>query len=231
MYKKIMVAVALLFIIGITSGCESPSGANASSPAAEPIETEDSLRFKEELEALNSELNADGTNKYTSLSLDSINPINYLNYEELVDFIDHETGFLYFGRPGCPWCRLLIPIMLDYAKGKGICIYYYDIEKDRTDNSEEYKNILSLLGEYLPVDTVTQKEDDPDFDPELKRVVLPQLFFMENGKVKDSLYLYEHEFLQNKEIDKMKQLLDDAYRSIAPASPSVNKASEEDCGC
>ena len=118
--------------------------------------------------------------------------------------------------------------MLEYAKQDKVDIYYYDIELDRDENNEKYKTVLSLLGEYLPTDTVTQKENDPDFDPDLKRVVLPQLFFMENGIVKSEICMYQHELLSNNESEKVINLLRFMYDSI---DQRLNNAAElEDCG-
>ena len=206
MRKTITIGLILLIITVMTAGCGF-LGNNK-------IGTKDPLRFKQEYEALNDDLKEDGTNEYTFLSIDEKNKIVYLAYEELTDFIKSKTGLLYFGRPGCPWCRLLLPDLLKYAQEDNIDIYYYDIEKDRDENNDNYKNILSMLGEYLPTDVVTQDEDDPDFDPGLKRVVLPQLFFIKNGEVKADLYLYRHEFLSNKESAKVIQLLRDSYATI-----------------
>jgi len=104
--------------------------------------------------------------------------------------------------------------MLDFAQEDKIQVYYYDIEKDRAENNDSYKNILSIFGEYLPADTVTQSEEDPDYDPGLKRVVLPQLFFIKKGDVKADLYLYMHEYLRDDDSAALKQLLRDNYDLI-----------------
>jgi len=204
--RRVTILIIVLIITGVSTACDSLIDRFIRTGA-----TADSLRFKEEYEALNSEKNEDGTNRYTVLSIDNANKIAYLTYDELVDFVNNKTGMLYFGRPGCPWCRLLVPIMLDYAKEDDITIYYYDIEKDRTENTAEYKNILSMLGEYLPTDTVTQKESDPGFDPDLKRVVLPQLFFIKDGTVKSGLMLYEHIYLRDGFTENVKQMLKYSY--------------------
>ena len=190
--------------------------------------TDDSLRFKEEYEALNTVLDDQGKNRHSFLSIDGANAVVFLTFDELLDFIDHKTGLLYFGRPACPWCRLLVTPLLEYAAQDRVPVYYYDIEQDRDENNEKYKTVLSLLGEYLPTDTVTQKESDPDFDPDLKRVVLPQLFFMENGKVKSEICMYQHEFLSNHESDKVMNLLRFMYDSI---DQRLNSSAElGDCG-
>ena len=174
----------------------------------------DAIKFKNEYETLNTELDDEGNNKYTKISISKNNKIKYLTYDELIDFIDNKTGILYFGRPGCPWCRLLVPTVLDFAKENKINIYYYNIEKDREENNDKYKNILKLLNEYLPTDTVTQNQEDSDFNENLKRVILPHLFFIQKGQVKDEIMLYQHEYLKNKEDEKIKALLSEKYNTI-----------------
>jgi len=174
----------------------------------------DGMKFKNQYEGINLEEDENGKKKYTSLSIDEDNKIVYLNYDEVVKLIKEGTGILYFGRPRCPWCRLLVPSFLEFANDKKVNIYYYDIEADRDANNDQYKEILSLLDKYLPIDTVTQTEYNPDYDSSLKRVVLPHLFFLKNGVVKDEILLYEHEYLKNNMPNEMKELLSTKYKSI-----------------
>jgi len=220
--RKVAVIIILL-ILGSSTACSSNTGRLPG-----PRATEDSIKFKEEYEGLNSVLNDDGTSKYPAVSIDRANNIDRLTYDELEDFLENKTGLLYFGRPGCSWCRRLVPVMLEYAKEDNVIIYYYDIEKDRDENNAQYKKILSILGEYLPTDTVIQNEEDPEFDPELKRVVLPQLFFIKDGEVKSGLMLYQHEYLRDGNSEKVKLLLRYSYDSIASYS---GKTDGEDCEC
>ncbi len=173
----------------------------------------DAAKFKKEYEVLNTQLNIDGSKKYKQLSINKDNNIIYLNYNELMNFINEGTGILYFGRPGCPWCRLLVPPMLEFAKENNLKIYYYNIEADRDKNNNNYKKILNLLDEYLPIDTINQKETDKDFDKNLKRVILPHLFFLDQGKVQNQILLYEHDYLKNNEHDKLKELLSNMIKS------------------
>ena len=201
--KKILLLVISILLI---SGC----GVKEFKKQTE----EDRIKFKTDIEALNDELDDNGLPVYKQLSIDEDNRIVYLTYDELVKFIDSGSGVLYFGRPGCPWCRLLIPYLLEFASDNDTYIYYYDIEADRTENNAKYKKILELLDEFLPVDTVTQSEDDEDFDKDLKRIVLPQLFFIKKGEVKDDTMLYEHEYLKNEEKEKTIDLLNSKYKSI-----------------
>ena len=219
MRKALLSIVLAVLISAAFSSC-------ASGGSEELDGLSDSLRFKMEYEALNYEQNDDGTNRYAYLSIDEDNNIVYLTYADLLDFIDNGVGLLYFGRPACPWCRLLVPHMLEFAKEADVPIYYYDIEADRAANNHRYRYLLSVFGDYLPTDTVTQNEDDPDFDPELKRVVLPQLFFMRNGEVQANVLMFQHEYLSDDDSEKINQILSDMHNAI---SSRFGGAVDDDC--
>ena len=221
MRKGLYILIALVLILGLASGCDSPVSVFSRFNA-----TADSIRFKEEYEALNSVLNEDGTNAHHVMSINRVSNVKYLDYGELMDFIDDKTGLLYFGRPACPWCRQLIPHMLEFAKEDRVDVYYYDIEHDRAENNDEYKSILAFFGEFLPTDTVTQDEDDPDFDESLKRVVLPHLFFLKDGKVVADLEFFQHESLRDGDSEKVKQLLRCSYAYI-----DSRIVIDDDCEC
>jgi thiol-disulfide isomerase/thioredoxin len=195
----ILVLLLVLFIVARADYSDSSSA--------------DALRFKQEYEALNDVLNDDRTNKYFYLSISEHNNIVYLTYEQLVDFTSNGTGLLYFGRPACPWCRLLVPHLLEYAKEAGVNIYYYDIEQDRSENNEQYQHILRIFRGYLPTDTVTQSEEEPDFNQGLKRVVLPQLFYLDNGEITFDILMFQHEYLEHDESEKIKQLLHNMHNT------------------
>ena len=230
MNKKIITGVVVLVVIGVIVGGYVVMKGKCSKPIPVPITPRstamlpitDALKFKAEYEALNSELNEEGQPAHKQLLIDGENNIVYLNYQDLLQFVDSGLGVLYFGRPGCPRCRDLVPTMLDFAKEKGIPIYYYNIEQDRTEHNEQYKHILSLFDAYLSIDTITQNEEDPDFDPTLKRVILPHLFFMETGEIKADLYAFQHEYLEYGEVENMRRLLIDKYSTIAGSSCAQN---------
>jgi len=185
-------ALILIVIAVFTAGCATPENKNAGNTI-----NEDSLKFKEEYEAFNNKISEDGINLNKFLSISEENKVVYLSFEDLLDFIRNGTGLLFFGRPACPWCRLLVPDMLDFARAEDASIYYFNIERDRAENSEQYKTILAMLGEYLPLDDVTQGEYFVGFDPNLKRVPTPSLFFIKEGEVKAYLNMAHHEYLEN----------------------------------
>ena len=207
--KASIIGISILILLGVTAGTSYLISGIGTSAAG----NEDAVRFKEEYEALNDVLNDDGTNRYTYMSISEDSNVVYLTYEGLLDFTRSGTGLLYFGRPACPWCRLLVPHLLEYAKEADVSIYYYDIEEDRNENNESYLNILSMFRGYLPTDTVTQNEDDPDFNPGLKRVVLPQLFYLNDGAVSFDILMFQHEYLRDDESELIKQLLTDMHNA------------------
>jgi len=208
MNKKVIIGlvigilVAIIIAIGVCAFIKS---------------NDDGLRFKREYEALNGQYNKDG-DRYREISINRNNNVVYLTYDELVDFAANGTGLLFFGRPGCPFCRALVPTMLDFADEQDINIYYFNIEYDREANNERYQHILALFDEFLPTDTATQNEDDPDFNPNLKRVVLPHLFFLRDGIIKTDLALNNHDYLLNNDVENMRRLLLQANQTIAEGS-------------
>ncbi|MDD2518433.1 MAG: hypothetical protein PHI05_02410 [Bacilli bacterium] len=168
--KKILTLLLLVLLVGC---------------AKENIwkETEDSIKFKEEYEVLNGTKNTSGT-EYLKIEVPSANPIKYLTIDETLEFLENGTGILYFGRPGCPYCRSTLNTFLDFAKDNEIeVINYYNPETIRNEGTDEYKKILEILDEYLKVDTVTQSEEDENFDPTLKRLGVPDVYFMNKGRV------------------------------------------------
>lgn len=145
--------------------------------------TEDSLKFKEEYENLNGEKNSSGY-EYLNVEIPGANPFKYLTTEEVVEFLEEGTGVIYFGMPTCPYCRSTLEALLEFAKQNNIkTIYYYNPQKIRGENTVEYQKIVEILHYFLPVDKVTQNEDDIDFDPNKKRLLVPDVYFVYQGEV------------------------------------------------
>lgn len=152
--------------------------------------TNDSLKFKEEYESLNGKDNGNGKN-YLSIDIKSYNPISYSNYEEIFDILDKGTGVIYLGFPECPWCRNLVPVLVDSALEEKVSpIYYLNISGDRNTLSltkkgkiktkkkgtEDYLKLVDILKDYLPV-------YDGLKDDSIKRIYLPTVIFVKDGKV------------------------------------------------
>lgn len=116
----------------------------------------DATKFKEE---------------YTKVGDDNV--FVYRNIEEIIKILENGTGVVYLGFPSCPWCQAYVPYLNEVAKEKGISkIYYYNILNDRKEETDNYKKILELLGEYVEYDNEGNK-----------RIYAPTIIFVSNGKI------------------------------------------------
>jgi thiol-disulfide isomerase/thioredoxin len=192
-------------------------------------ETVDSLAFKEEYEAVNNEVYSNGT-PYIKLELPTKNPFVYLDYDQTISLIEGGTGILFFSRPGCPYCRSTLLATIEFARQNNIKeIYYYNPEEIRAANNDEYKLLLELLDEHLPIDRVTQKEEDATFNPELKRLVVPHVFFIYNGEVISHYQEGRAEFREELTLEQAQEIINiyklgydqlkDAMAVCSPSSP------------
>jgi hypothetical protein len=112
--------------------------------------------------------------EYTTMTED--NYFVYRNIEEIIKILEHGTGVVYFGFPECPWCQAYVTKLNEVADIEGLeKIYYYNIYEDRKNNTDEYKKIVSLLGENL------QYDDEGNL-----RVFVPNVSFHVNGKIIDN---------------------------------------------
>ncbi len=103
----------------------------------------DALRFREEYEKLNGEETGSG-NTYREIEIDENNPFRYVSLKQILDRMDNGESFIiYFGANWCPWCRSILPTVIDVAKKlsvKEIC--YVDVRPDNDtslDIRDEYE--------------------------------------------------------------------------------------------
>lgn len=121
-----------------------------------PTPTADAIKFKGE---------------YTKVSDDNV--FVYRDMEEIIKILENGRGIVYLGFPECPWCQAYVPYLNDVAKEVGISkIYYYNILNDRKEETDNYKKILELLGEYVEYN-----------DEGNKRIYAPTVIFVDNGKI------------------------------------------------
>ena len=108
---------------------------------------------------------------YTQVDKDNVYKIK--TAEETIAILEHGTGVVFIGFPSCPWCQAYAPMLNDLAKDYDIKdIYYFDIEEDRENNTENYQKIVELLSEYLQYDNTGNK-----------RVYVPETAFVINGEI------------------------------------------------
>lgn len=125
----------------------------------------DSEKFKQEYEALN--------NNSVVMDIDENNPIKYVGFEELMNIFTSGTGVIYFGFPGCPWCRNMIPVLFEVASFNNInTIYYFNPRDIRTNGDDEYQKLVNILGDYL------LQNDNGE-----KTLYVPDVYFVKNGKI------------------------------------------------
>ncbi len=192
--RKLMLAMlAMIFVI---SGCSSKVEEETVEEEVVATPTEDSLRFKEEYEALNGTTNASGK-EYRSIEIPEINPMVYATADEVADMIEEgENIFVYFGYASCPWCRSALPYALEVFKERGIdTVYYVDIHDIRdtmkydalkqfaytdTEGSEGYYRLISLLDNVLDDYELTD-ENGKLVDTYEKRIYAPNFVLSDGG--------------------------------------------------
>lgn len=101
------------------------------------------------------------------------NKFEYITIEETLEIINKGTGIIYFSFPSCPWCQAYAPVLDEVIREQGIeNVYYYNPKEIRANNTDQYKRLVELVGDYL--------EDDKDGN---KRLYVPHVFAIKDGKV------------------------------------------------
>ncbi len=160
-------------------------------------EVTDAIKFKEEYEKLNNQVNPNNQKEYPKVSIPKDNVMTYLNVEEVLDLLDKKTGVIYFGYPECPWCRNAVPVLLDAALNTGLArIYYYNANqikniKEVNDDGniietqkakKGYQELLDALDSILEEYTLTDKEGNTVSTGE-KRIYVPLVVFVKDGQI------------------------------------------------
>ena len=157
----------------------------------------DSTKFKKEYEQINGKETEDGK-KTRSIKIPKNNKIVYKTEDDIVNMINNkETFVVYFGFAKCPWCRSVVPTLLEVVKDRNIDkIYYVDIENIRdkievdnnkliktTKGTTGYNKLVKLLNPVLSKYTVTDK-NGIELDTKEKRIYAPNVVVVVNGKPK-----------------------------------------------
>ena len=105
--------------------------------------------------------------------VDSDNVFVYRDAEEVIKLLEHGTGVVYLGFPECPWCQSYVKYLDEVAMEVGVDkIYYYNILEDRSNNTDVYQKIVSILGDTLQYDEEGNH-----------RVYVPNVSFHVNGEI------------------------------------------------
>ncbi|MCL1991295.1 MAG: thioredoxin family protein [Defluviitaleaceae bacterium] len=107
-------------------------------------------------------------------------PFLQLEMKDAVALIQDETfnGILYFGFPGCPWCRAAVPILNEAAKETDTTIYYVD--RSHGLRTETFKKWDLEMATWLDTQIFMKKMGD------VPNIYVPQIIHLKAGKVVDS---------------------------------------------
>lgn len=165
----------------------------------DPVLKSDAVKFKEEYESLNGQINESNKMTYPTVEVNENNPIRYQTDDEIVKFLENGTGVIYFGFSSCPWCRTAVPLLLKAAESTNLGeILYVDIKNIRDtlaldDNNEVivqqdgtngYKEILKKLDRVLEPYYLTSK-NNKKIDTKEKRLYAPTVVTIKDGQILD----------------------------------------------
>lgn len=109
--------------------------------------------------------------EYTKVPMD--NAFIYKTEDEIISILENGSGIVYLGFPECPWCQSYVVYLNEVVKDNGLnSIYYLNIKDIRSNNTENYQKIVSLISDLLPYDETGNK-----------RVYVPQVVIVKNGKI------------------------------------------------
>lgn len=153
----ILLAVVLFFILK-----DEPNKSNNINPI-----TEDTRKFKEEYEKVNSNEGA------VKITIPNNAPVKYLSSDELFTKIENKENFVvYIGFPTCPWCRNIVNVLFDTANDNGATIYYINSRELKSSSLENYNKIYELLYDYLDTDQTGNKV-----------LYVPDVYFFKDGSI------------------------------------------------
>lgn len=165
--KKIFILLIILLVFPL-SGCNNKKSEQTKEPISSSGQT-DVEKFKNEYEKLNPSEGKMGI----TVNIDDDSNINYLTMEESINFLKNDTGIIYFGYPSCPWCRNIVPVLLDVSKENNMVVNYVDVSIQE-GNDDFYNQLLILLDEYLMADNSGNKA-----------LYVPDVYFVKNGEIKN----------------------------------------------
>ncbi len=152
--------------------------------------TDEELKFKEEYESLNGQKTESGQT-YKPIFIEEKTGVQYKDASEIIDIIKKGTGVIYLGFPECPWCRTVLPVLLDAMDEEEYrTLYYFDAREIRDtkhlengtvvtdkEGTKEYYEMIELLKNYLgPYEGLE--------DSSIKRIYFPTIIFVKDGKIK-----------------------------------------------
>ena len=215
MKKKLLFLGTVLLSLLLICGCTDKNS--------------DAYKFKTEYESLNGTESASGK-KIREIVIEDDNPMIYKTAEEIVKMIeDKETFLVYFGFAKCPWCRSVLPTLLNVADDLKLdTIYYVDVLEIRdtlelndknelitkTKGTDGYYKLLELLNDILDDYNMTDS-NGKKIDTHEKRIYAPNVVAVVNGEAKEM-------------VEGVSEKLEDPYGEI---TEEMKKASIKQLKC
>ena len=157
----------------------------------------DATNFKNEYESLNNVVNESNGKSYKEISISKDNPVEIVSEERAVEILEKGTGLLYMGFPECPWCRNMVPVLLQTLNNSGIDKLYYlnifDIrdtfvlnDKNKVEVTVEgtpnYYKMLDIMDKVLEPFYLTNDEGKK-IDTKKKRIYAPTVVGVKEGEI------------------------------------------------
>jgi len=161
----------------------------------------DGAKFESEYEALN--------DRGIVVEIDTNAKVKYLELNQVIEFFENKTGVIYFGFPNCPWCRNIIPSLLDLTSEEGYTLYYYNPKDVRGTDNEDFKRLMNILDPYLTVN-----------EEGVKTLYVPDVYFVKDGKIVGNhlgsvdSQTNPYEKLTQEQINELKQIYKDLFYKI-----------------
>lgn len=188
--RKLVLSILLFTLLVIVTGCNK---------SKDEVLT-DAMKFKNEYESINGTVRKKDGKIIRSLNIPSDNPITYATAGDIIDSIKgSETFVVYFGFSDCPWCRSVIPTLIDVAKKNNLSeIYYVDVKEIRDvlsldDNgnvvttkkgTDDYYKLLTYFENVLSDYNLTNSSGEVVSTGE-KRIFAPNIVSVVNGEAKE----------------------------------------------
>ena len=131
----------------------------------------DNIKFKFSYESLNTIEDSNGKKIKVSVPLE--NRVKYVKSKELLELFKSGTGIVYFGYSSCPWCRNIVPILVDTIIENDIdTLYYVDIHGNGLRQIKD--ELFEILEPYL------RENDEGE-----KGLAVPDVYAIKKGKIID----------------------------------------------
>ncbi len=183
MKKKLLIVLSIFLSIFFFTACGKK-------------EETDAMKFKDEYESVNGTKTSSGKD-IRNLEIPLDNPFVYKEASDIVDLLEaKETFAVYFGYNTCPWCRSVIPTLIEVLDDLDINkIYYVDIHDIRDTlevnsdgevvtskkGSDDYYKLLELLDGVLEKYSLTDSKGK-EVDAKEKRIYAPNVVSVINGE-------------------------------------------------